>query len=185
MTKLSFLLSLLLLLSCSSVRHYRKVATDTEVTPEKKAIIAPWVSAHFPIDIVYLQGEEIVVVDSTFNQALIDSLIVSIDSLTSAFSKINVDSLKEAIRKECVPKTVYKTRVRVDTVKVPDKALIFTLQRDLETCNGVNASLQEKLNQAQAKIDAHGKKTTNYIIYLVIGLAVIGLQTFLLVKPRK
>lgn len=175
-----------LLLSCNSLRHYHKVATDTEVTPEKKAIIAPWISAHFPTETIYLKGEEVIVVDSTFNQAIIDSLISSIDSLTSSSeTKINIDSLKEAIRKECVPRIVYKTKVRVDTVKVPDKALIFTLQRDLESCNGVNATLKQQLADAESKLAVRTKKTTNYIIYLVIGLAVISLQTFLLVKSKK
>lgn len=180
-----FLVCFLLLLSCSSVRHYRKVATDTEVTPEKKAIISPWVSAHFPAVPEYIKGDSVIVYDTTYNFHIIDSLVKSIDSLAASQMYIDVDSLKRAIEAQCRPKTVYKTTVRIDTIKIRDEALVFTLRRDLEVASGENAALVVKLKEAEDKLSKAGKKGTTYILYIIAAGILVVFQGYLLVKKPK
>lgn len=180
-----FLVCFLLLLSCSSVRHYRKVATDTEVTLEKKAIISPWVSVHFPAIPEYIKGDSVVVYDTTYNLHLIDSLVKSIDSIVATQVTIDVDSLKRAIELQCRPKTVYKTTVRIDTVKIRDEAMVFTLRRDLELAGAENVSLATKLKETEDKLAKASKKGGTYILYIIAAGILVIFQGYLLVKKPK
>ena len=70
----SILVFFVLITSCSTTRHYKKVATDPQVTVEKKAIIAPWVSTNFPVEESYSKGEETTSVDTTYSAETVDSL---------------------------------------------------------------------------------------------------------------
>lgn len=180
-----FLIFVMLLVSCGVLRHYRKVATDTNVTPEKKAIISPWVSAHFPTTPEYIKGDSVVVVDTTYNLRLIDSLVASIDSIVAHQIVIDLDSLKRAIEAQCRPRTVYKTTVRVDTLKVKDEALVFTLSRDLEKANAQNASLSVQLKETQDRLEKASKKRGTYILYIIAAGILVVFQGYLLVKKPK
>lgn len=180
-----FLFCFLLLLSCSSLKHYRKVATDTEVTPEKKAIISPWVSVHFPTVPQYIKGDSVIVVDTAYNLHVIDSLLGVVDSIAANQIVVDLDSLKRVIESQCRPKTVYKTTVRIDTLKMRDEALVFSLTRDLEVANAHNVALSTKLKETEEKLAKASKKGTTYILYIVAAAILVGFQGYLLVKKTK
>src|SRR5688572_28167631 len=54
--------------ACSGVKHWRYVATDTHVTPEKKSIVAPKMAVLFPPQVKHVPGETVVKVDTVVHE---------------------------------------------------------------------------------------------------------------------
>lgn len=55
---------LILLIGCNPLRHYEKVAIDTDVTATKKKVIAPFVALHFPVETKYVKGDTVIETDT-------------------------------------------------------------------------------------------------------------------------
>lgn len=201
----SFILAFLVLTtSCSTTRHYKKVATDSEVTPKKKAIIAPWVSANFPVEESYTKGKDSVTVDTLYNADVVDSLKTELDLLIIAINGnrdgeegdsieyIDVDSLKAAILAKCKGTKVIRTVThRVDTLKQKDGAALFTMKTQLDKCNAESVVKDEQIKNLQAQVlaaneerdEVKGEKNMLWI-YLVVALIAILVLGYLLVKPK-
>lgn len=173
---LNSLLFLVLLSGCSLHKHYKKVATDTNVTTEKKAIIAPWVSINFPVRV-----ETVTKVDSfetvIYDEAALIEMNAIIDSLL-----LNRDTAVKWIKQNCVPRVEKKTITIRDTVFQSNGAQVFALQNQIanlqqETLTKTKAitSLEEKISKA--------KTTRNYLLG-VIALFVFGLIVFILAKLK-
>jgi hypothetical protein len=199
---LSVILLFLVFAACNPTRHYQKVATDTEVTPKKKAIIAPWISANFPVEESYTKGKDSVVIDTLYNADVVDSLQTELDLLIMAINGsrgedgdsieyIDVDSLKAAILAKCKGKTIVKTTHRVDTVKKADPAALYTMKTQADKCEAKVVLLEERNKQLQADVvsaqereeEAVGDKNMLWI-YLIIACIIILILGYLLVKPK-
>lgn len=185
-------LVMVLLFSCNPLKHYQKVATDTKVTTEKKLVIAPWVATHFdPGPPVFIKGKDSVVIDSSYNKPMVDSLSAMLDSLLSSSPTVNIDSLKKEFIKLCAPKTVTITKSRVDTVEKPSSAQaakIMSLQSDLaiaSTQNSIDkvtiADKDSKLNEAIKEVN---KAKRNLLIIVIPLILIVLALLYLLFKPK-
>lgn len=178
--KMKYVVIALLLFSCSSVKHWKKVAADADVTPQKKAIIAPKVAAMFPPQYRYITGETILKTDTIVDVEALLEMNSIIDSLLFAGAPVvNVDSIKIEVAKLCKARIVTRTVHSVDTVYIPDAALIDAMQRELSTCSTVNASLQAQIKEAGEKLRA-GRKWLWLFIALcaaVVGYGVIRIYS--------
>ena len=180
--------------SCNPLKHYQKVATDTNVTPEKKATIAPWVATYFdPGEPVIIKGKDSIVERVVVDTATIDSLSNQLDSLLHG-TNINVDSLKAAIMKACVPKTVVKDVYHTTTVEMPSsaqQAKIYSLQRENQQLTAINTNLTNDntnlTNDNTVLKDqvSSAKKSARTNRFLFIGsILVILALLYLLFKPK-
>lgn len=176
---ISFVVTFLviLVLSCNPLRHYYRVAEDTEVNDAKKSILAGWVAKAFPDSTpAYIQGETITLVDSTWNQDVIDSLVSSIDSLHLA-DTLNIDSLKAIIVAKCKPKTKWITTTRVDTVVKADSAVIYALADSIELykskADGLKVALDNKDNSKPLTLG------------LIATLMVTGFQAYIIYTRKE
>jgi hypothetical protein len=171
----SILLFVVLLSSCSLTRHYKKVATDADVTVAKKAIIAPWVATHFPVRL-----ETVTKVDS-FTTVIYDDETMSelndiIDSLL-----INRDTAVKWLKENCVPKTVVKTINFRDTVFQTNGAQLFALQQQIALKESEIAQQVDKVNRLEERVKKV-KETRNYLIGV---LALIGFGVIVLLLAKK
>ena len=185
MNKLHIVFLAFFLVGCSGLRHYKKVSTDTNVTPEKKAVIAPWVSAHFPTETKYIKGEETVVIDSIYNKKVFDSLSALLQGLDKVPpEKLNIDSIRNALIKICTPTVIRETVYRVDTIVKKDEAAFFTLKKDYDVAVSDNILKQERIKDLEKKLAncAKSKKNLNLLLILA-GIAITGLL-YLIFKPK-
>jgi hypothetical protein len=157
MRYLALLAVILLAAGCSPLKHYRKVATDTQVTEEKRKTIAPWVAANFPTETRYVPGDTVVRVDTLTTE---DTLYWE-----------TVDTVQ-------IPKTIVryvtKTVTIRDTIYKSDEAKLYNerqLRRTIETdlaktqveMAGLRAEIGEltiDLNQSQKQ-----KRTLWWVIF--------------------
>jgi hypothetical protein len=155
--------------SCNPLRHYQKVATDTEVTQKKKAVIAPWVSINFPVTETFIKGKDSIVVDSSYNKEIVDSLEAQLDLLLSSKTdSINVDSIKKVIIAACKPVTITKTVTRVDTVVKKDNAAMYSLQQQITKLEANEVLQETKYNDAKEQLKKAQKDKRQYIMYIII-----------------
>jgi len=163
----------ILMLSCNPLRHYYRVAEDTEITDAKKSILSSWVNKAFPDTTpTYIQGETVTVVDSSFNQEAVDSLQASLDSLRYV-DTLNIDSLKQIIIAKCKPKTKWITNTRVDTIIKIDSALAYALADSAEL-------YKAKADGLKAAMDAKGDNGGKLTLGLILGLMVTGMQAYII-----
>ena len=171
-------LTFLLLLSGCSLTKYKKVATDTRVTSEKKAIIAPWVSVHFPTKTEFIQGktdtiETILTDDNTITElnGIIDSLLV-----------MHKDSVIKYLHENCKEKTKVIRTVRVDTFYNENGGTIYNLKQQLAVCDQEVLGIKESLKVKDEKL----KKVTQHRNYAigVIALFVFAVIVFILAKLK-
>lgn len=179
-----FLIGLFLLLGCNNLKHYQKVAADPDVTLEKKRILAPWIAMNFPPMIVTKPGKEVVKVDTVYDQKAVDSLSRVVRDLIKDTAGINVDSLINAVKKLCVPRTKYELIVRVDTTTVIDNVQLEAARYDLYQCNKGVIKLQSEKQTLEKKITDGKTDSLNYKLYLLIAGLIIAVETYLLIKPR-
>lgn len=147
-------LLILFLFACSPVRHWQKVATDTNVTPEKKAIIAPKVAAMFPAREIFIPGEVITKTDTVIDMDQVFQMAEIIDSLLyiTIQDSTNRDSIAKVILKRFTPRTIRVMQTSVDTVQVPNSAREYSLMHDLEVSAVENAKVSAQLNHCKEKI---------------------------------
>ena len=141
-------------------KSYRKVATDTRVTSEKKAIIAPWVSVYFPVEEGFITGEEVVKIDTQYQA------FNYYDTITNTVKR--VDTVK-----------VVKETVRIDTVQKENYARVLLLRREVSLLEGEVVTQQGLRKDAEARRD-QAKGNNKTLIWWVIGLGVALLASIYL-----
>jgi hypothetical protein len=142
------------ILSCGvTEKTYRKVATDTHVTSEKKAIIAPWVSVYFPVEEDFIIGEEQVRIDTQY------SAFNYYDTVTNTI--YTIDTVR-----------ISRTAIRVDTVHVEDYARVMLLRRENALLSGELVSQQGLRKDAEDKQKLVTSEKRN-LIWWIIGLCVL------------
>lgn len=160
----------LLFLACSPTRHYQKVATDTEVTPQKKTIIAPWVAMNFP-------PKERVKSDTVYETLIVqnqEALLELADIIDSLLLK-NPDTIYQLLKEKCKTKVIQRT-IR-DTISQMDAATEHFLRSQLEMISNINIDLTTDNIQAEDKLK-QAIKSNNL---LKTGLILLGLFIAVLV----
>lgn len=183
-TVLSLILTVLL--SCNSLRHYKKVATDTDVTQKELQIITPWVHVHFAPQVEYVPGKEIVVTDTVVDTKAVDSLIRYIKNTP----QVNIDSIEAAILATCVTKTIKEAKKTVDTIKVPDVALIKAKDNQYNTLHGeyiVAIEQRDKIEREKNEVVAKETKYKTRIAFLTVGIVVIllAIVAYIVLKLKR
>lgn len=149
---------LLLLLSCNPLRHYQKVATDTDVTAKKKATIAPFIAIHFPVKEKYVKGDTI-----------IDTLL----KYDTSFVKVNDTIIKEITHNKIITKKI------IDTIYMTNEAERYALQETINKYEQDIKELQDKSNKQENKI----KDLRDERNILLIGVLILSVMCcFILYK---
>lgn len=200
------LFGLLLLAGCDPLRHYQKVAIDTDVTKTEKDVIRPWVVTNFPISVVVQPGTP--KIDTVPNQKEVDALIGIIDDLNELLNQnsdnalINnenaeaaltykawfldaqkqLDNLKAELRRKCV--TV--TNTIHDTAWLEHGPVIEGLQSKVIDLEYKNTQLETKnkgLLDENTELNRQVNKSNLTWWLIIVGLSVVILGlVFLLFK---
>lgn len=172
--------------ACTSVRPYKKVAADARVTVEKKAILAPFVSAHYPPQFRVVR-DTIVRVDTVNNEAFVYELGKIIDSLI--FLPKDTVRVKDPAMKKRVDslirlcgRSVIKTEVYTDTVYLTDAAKDMALSQFISSVQAENARLKSDAEDLKAKSSGATKKLRMYMIGMYAAIALALMFLFLLFK---
>jgi hypothetical protein len=170
------LLFLVLLSGCSLTRHYKKVATDADVTVAKKAIIAPWVATHFPVRV-----ETVTKVDSFTTVIYDDETMSELNSIIDSLL-ITRDTAVKWLKENCVPRVERKTiRIR-DTVFQTNGAQLFALQNQIALKESEITQQVEKVNRLEERVKKV-KETRNYLIGVLALIGIAGI-VFLLARLK-
>ena len=111
------LIPLFLFLGCGvSTKLYKKVATDPNVTVEKLSIIAPFVSANFPVKETFIQGKS----DTTLIHDTTVTTSIYYDTITNRYDSV-------IIKKVGYTKLVLRT----DTIKVKETIDCYYVNQQL------------------------------------------------------
>lgn len=178
--------SLLLMTACTSVRPYKKVAADARVTVEKKAILAPFVSAHYPPQFRVVR-DTIVRVDTMYNEAFVYELGKIIDSLiflpkdTIRVKDMDMKKRVDSLVRLC-GRSVIKTEVYTDTVYITDGAKDMAISQFISTVQSENARLKSDNEDIKAKSSGATKKLRMYMIGMYAAIALALMFLFLLFK---
>src|SRR5574343_172211 len=168
---------LALLTGCKATeKTYRKIATDTHVTTEKKNIISPWVSVHFPNKTEFIFGKPDTIVNVVYDELALGELTSIVDSLLM----LPKDSAIKYIQGLSKTKTVYVHRT--DTLYKEDAGMVYSLKQQLAVCDqDVNVKLAT-VKDLEAKVE----KVINTRNMLIGVLSLIGFSVivFFLAKLR-
>jgi hypothetical protein len=143
-----FIILPLILAGCGvSLRIYNKVATDSKVTIDKLSIIAPFVTANFPVKEIFIQGKS----DTTIIHDTTTETAIIYDTITKQYDSIKI-------------KTIVSNRLiyRTDTIRL----------KSASDCYAINQRLiiaEEKVNQLKAK----EQKILYFVIFIIILLFLI------------
>jgi len=178
--------ALLLMMACTSVRPYKKVAADARVTTEKKAILAPFVATHYPPQFRVIK-DTIVRMDTTYNERFVYELAKIIDSLI--FVPKDTIRVKDPAMKKRVDslirlcgRSVIKTEIYTDTVYVADGAKDMALNQFVSGVQAENASLKSDNADLKEKSSGASKKLRMYMIGMYAAIALALMFLFLLFK---
>lgn len=168
---------LALLTGCKATeKTYRKIATDTQVTTEKKNIISPWVSVHFPPTTEFVFGKPDTIVNVVYDELALGELSSIVDSLLM----LPKDSVIQYLKGANKTRTVYVHRT--DTLYKEDAGAVYSLKQQLAVCDqDVNMKLTE-IKDLKEKVDKV-KETRNYLIG-VLCLIGFGVIVFFLAKLK-
>lgn len=168
------LLLLLFVVSCSTVRHYKKVATDTDVTNKEKAIIAPWVMANFPNRELFVPGKN----DTIETWVSDDESIFQLGEIIDSLLMLPKDSIVKVIKDSCRTKTVIIRRV--DTFKVSNGAEVYNLQQQVA---GKESEIK-KLELTKSELEKDYNKIRETRNYLIGVLCLIGFVVIVFILAR-
>lgn len=178
--------ALLLMMACTSVRPYKKVAADARVTTEKKAILAPFVSVHYPPQFRVVR-DTIVRIDTMYNEVFVYELAKIIDSLI--FLPKDTVRVKDPAMKKRIDslvrlcgRSVIKTEIHTDTVYVADGAKDMAISQFISTVQAENARLKSDNADLIAKSSGASKKLRIYMIGMYAAIALALMFLFLLFK---
>jgi len=145
---MKYILIIFLFFSCKVTENtYRKVATDTKVTSEKKSIIAPWVSVYFPVSNEVIKGDD----------------VITVDTMWVAYSY--TDTIKESYP---VREVITKTIKRVDTVKTEDYSKLLIARREATQLHAEVIIEQSLRRQAEIDLSKIKEGRRNLIIWIII-----------------
>lgn len=147
--KLKYIVILpLILAGCGvSVRLYQKISTDSKVTQQKLAILAPFVAANYPTKETFIQGKSdtTIIHDTTLTTSIIyDTIMKRYDSI----------KIKNIVSNSFI--------LRIDTIKV----------KETVDCYEIN----NRLLTSELKVNALKAKELNYryfVIFLILLLFLI------------
>lgn len=172
---------ILLFAACTSVRPYKQVAADAHVTTEKKAIIAPFVSTHFPPTFRVVR-DTLHIIDTAYNERFVYELSKIIDSLIFApkdtvrvenpANKRRIDSLVRLCSR-----SINKTTILRDTVWMTDPGRDMALTHFISNVQAENVLLKKEAEDSKLKASSSGKKLRLYMfgMYGAIALALMFL----------
>jgi hypothetical protein len=160
---MKYLFLFVILIGCNPLRHYQKVATDPNVTAEKKAIIAPFMSVHFPPEIKYVKGENITTSDTVMNYYFYR------DTLT------NRDTVVKEIK-------ITDTKVRVDTVYRDNPGFTNVLRRARITAEANELTARIEKRDAELKLAAAKSNNRDYILWIIILAVANAVQIYLRIR---
>ncbi len=163
--KSGYILTFIVLLSgCSLTKHYKKVATDTRVTSDKKAIIAPWVSVHFPTKTEYVKGKT-----DTIETLITDDVVISeLNQIIDSLLLLPKDSAIKYLHKNCKEKVI--RTVRVDTMYQENGGTIYSLKQQLAVCDQEVLGLRQSLKAGEEKLKKV-RDQRNYSIGIILLLS--------------
>ena len=144
--KLKYIVILpLILAGCGvSVRLYNKITTDTKVTPQKLAILAPFVAANYPTKETFIVGKSDTTImhDTTLTTAII------YDTILKRYDSIKIKQI-----------AVNRLVLRIDTIRV----------KEIVDCYAIG----QRLAVAEAKVNELKNRNTWIIIIDIILLLII------------
>lgn len=170
MTRL-LLAFLLFTMGCSPLRHYKKVATDTEVTPKKKKIMAPWIMANFPSEDRYVPGDTLVRIDT-------------LDRADTIYWE-TVDTLR--IQEPTVTRYITRTITIRDTIYRNDpktKAELFTLRDNLAKAEYRQTAQAEEIADLKIEIGLKQDQVAKLWWWLIGVGVVFGAFVVLSIKKK-
>lgn len=184
---------LIILISCTPTKPYRKVASDTDVTPKKKAIIAPFVSMHFPVR-ERVTSDTVRIVDTVYDEkttyilsTIIDSLIMrGKDTIRLRDKRAEarlVEQLKVA-KKECGRVITIKETIK-DTIWQEDEAKTFAMRDYITKLEAKNGTLTHDLEVADKKVSAEFKRANTLLFMFIGALLVIAFLIWLIIKTKR
>ena len=143
--KLKYIVILpLILAGCGvSVRLYNKITTDTKVTPQKLAILAPFVAANYPTKETFIVGKS----DTTTIHDTTTQTSIIWDTITKRYDSIKIKQI-----------AVNRLIMRIDTIRV----------KEVVDCYAIG----QRLAMAEAKVQQL-KNRNNWIIIIDIILLLI------------
>jgi hypothetical protein len=188
-----YILIALLFVSCNPTKPYRKVASDPNVTPKKKAIIAPFVSMHFPIQ-ERIVSDTVVVVDTVYDEktayilsTIIDSLIMQKkDTIRVRDRRVEERLLSrlDEMKKECGRVVTIRERI-TDTIFREDEAKTFALREYATNLENKNAKLTYDLEVADKRVSHARSRVVVMTILFVLSLLLLILLIYLMLKPKR
>jgi hypothetical protein len=164
---MKYFVIIFLLVSCSSVRHWKKVATDVDVTPYKKSLIAPKMAVLFPPQVKHVPGETVVKVDTVINERyeVIRDTVTGVDTVVK-------------YRERTVTKEV---RI-VDTVFQVDAATLYATQQELAVCGSNNAALRADNTQLTTTANKAVKRRNTWLWAFIGACVALAGSIYLLFK---
>jgi len=184
----SFCFVVVLPMSCNTgLRAYKKVSTDTDVTPQKKQIISPWVSIYFPQETKYIKGKDSIIIkqDTITYKKSLDSISASLDSVLRIHCKeLNVDSLIKSVESRYKPLFIRIEKLRIDTFYSESGPTISNLRYQLNQSESKNILLTQQKEALTQEVAAKAKKAKNYLIYFIIACIIALGEAYLLLKPK-
>lgn len=145
---ITYIISLLFCLavlcfSCNPLKHYQKVANDTNRTIEEKKLLAEACTDEFPVkpDTITNVKTDTIIADNSAEMVMLNSII---DSLLIELSKTEKDTalindlrdrLHEALEEECPP-AKFITKTVTNTIIKPDSAKEFLLTQEITYKDG-------------------------------------------------
>ena len=156
----------MLLSGCGLTRHYKKVATDIDVTLKKKSIIAPWVAVNFPSVTKVVPGKIDTVETIYYDEIAIDDLNHLVDSLLLRPEVVKL------LKEKCIPIVKTKYITKVDTVFTDNAAKIFTMQQSIARLESANVKLSLSSEDKDKKI-SDIKRQRNIFIGILSGIVLL------------
>jgi hypothetical protein len=184
---------LLVLISCTPTKHYRKVASDPNVTPKKKAIIAPFVSAHFPVK-ERIVSDTVRIVDTVYDEkttyilsTIIDSLIMrKQDTVRIRDRKAEAKLIAQLneIKKDCGRLITIHEKI-TDTIYQEDEAKTFAMREYITRLESKNSTLSYDLEVADKRVGSANRRVALMTVLFVVCLLLLILMIYLLLKPKR
>jgi hypothetical protein len=188
-----FILIVLLFVSCNPTKPNRKVASDPNVTPKKKAIIAPFVSTHFPVT-ERIVSDTVRIVDTVYDEkttyilsTIIDSLIMrKQDTVRIRDRKAEAKLIAQLneIKKDCGRLITIHEKI-TDTIYQEDEAKTFAMREYITKLESKNSTLSYDIEVADKRVASANKRIAAITILFVVCLLLLILMIYLLLKPKR
>ncbi len=169
-------------------KAYKTVSTDpAPATEKRKAQLASWVAANFPIQEKIVEKEKIIRITDTSRYAFFRNYIRTLNASLSQNNcpEINVDSIFNLAKETIKPDTIRTEKIKEITTKDTTGNWLKE-QKQIEIfgiigkLNAEKQALQYKLEQSETKSKAKDK----YFWYFIISVVVLILSHYLRSKIK-